>query len=80
MQANPFYDVDKPNRHVTVFMANPPNSLDTDREGDVNVKSNPSYGVIRGESDNMGHDIIWGSHKDGSYFIILLVCYPSMNL
>ena len=79
MQANPFYDVDKPNRHVTVhvFMANPPSLLDTDRERDVNVKSNPSYGVIRGESDNMGHDIIWGSHKDGSYFIILLVC---MNL
>jgi len=66
LQPNPSYDMNKANSktiedqyeyvRTTKFKKHP---LHHDREDDVNVEPNPSYGVLREEgSSNMGRDVI----------------------
>ena len=68
IQPNPSYGVNKPNSKIaedqyeyvqpmaTEFTKHPSQH---NREDDVNMESNPSYGVIKGEGNsNMGCDVI----------------------
>jgi len=66
LQPNPSYDVNKPNStttedqyeyvHPIEFNKSPSHH---DREDDINMESNPSYGMLRGEDNsNTGYNVI----------------------
>ena len=61
LQPNPSYDVNKPSRNTAddqYDYAQPTQLTEHhDREGNVSIQSNPSYGVIRGEGNNIGDDV-----------------------
>ena len=65
MRPNPSYGVNKPNNKITKDQYDyvqptelTKHSSHDDREDDVKMESNPSYGVIRGEGGNMGRDVV----------------------